>query len=165
MGARGLLALVACALALLPAAADASSGAPAACRPGVQTIAGVKVRVLCGTARGTVRFRGQTFTYRRGECAVDPPGAMLAVRIGVEALSGPPGRFRYFGLVVVRPTRTVFVWSAGGKAYLPAPVRVRLAPDRRSGSFSGKGVVSVTSARGAALRVYTNASVSGSFRC
>jgi hypothetical protein len=167
-------ASVACAVAALAASsgAAAGSGAPAQteCTPGVKTRDGVTVRVFCGTARATVRFRGRTYTYRDGNCIVGPPGNFF-VGMGTEPLDASPPGFPAFTLTLTRAAgpRTyvgILVWSSGGKAYVPRPATtVRLANDRRSGKFSYRGLVGVLGAPGEVVAGHGNARVTGSFSC
>jgi hypothetical protein len=169
--------LVACAFAVTAASSGtaANAGAPAQaptvdCKPGVKTQDGVTVRVFCGTARATVRFRGRTFTFRNGNCVVGPPGDFF-VGMGTEPLEATPTGFPAFTLTLTRDLgrRTysaILVWSSGGKAYVPRPgTTVRLGGDRSSGSFSYRGLVGVLGAPGSVIAGYPNAKVTGSFSC
>jgi len=165
---------VACAVAALAASSGAPAGsrapAPTECTPGAKTRDGVTVRVFCGTARATVRFRGRTFTFRDGNCIAGPPGSFF-VGMGTEPLDASPPGFPAFTLTLARARGRgsysgILVWSSGGKAYVPRPgTTVRLARDRSSGSFSYRGLVGVLGAPGAVVAAYGNARVTGSFSC
>jgi hypothetical protein len=139
------------ALLVTTAALAPASHTGAACTPGMTKLAGSPARVFCGPAQATARVAGRRLRFTGGVCSTAFGG--FSVNIGTKVFghagSAPP----YFGLLVesMRPGAhrggsvlvgfsqgpfAVALAAQGGTAR--ADTQVVLAPDLRSGSFSGE---------------------------
>jgi len=123
----------------------------AACTPGMTKLQGQPARVFCGPAQATAAVAGRRYRFTDGVCGTSD-GA-FSVNIGTKVFGHPKSAPPYFGLLVEgkRPGAhrggTVLVgFSKGAFAVgLAAPggtarpdTQVVLAPDLRSGRFSGE---------------------------
>jgi hypothetical protein len=138
------------------AAAGAASGAgaaAAACRAGIHSVGGVKVRTYCGPASARVRQGGRLVTFQGGACK--RVATVFTVSVGTVTFSRRR-QFRYFRATFAGRGATfknpIVAWQFGGRRYVLARGMLRFSGDRRRGTFSGR-------------LARTGRFVSGSFRC
>jgi hypothetical protein len=162
---RTALAIAVVAAALTAAS---SNGAVASFAPGVKSVGGVSARVFCGSAKATVRYHGQTWTFAQGACERLP--AYFDVNVGTVVL-GQTSKKRpdYFGLTVGKyPGSTgkaaakdgtyvggvlAVVHAGKGLVVDARTVKVTLTKGRTRGTFTAKAILS------------DSGTVSGSFGC
>ncbi|HEY1366769.1 MAG TPA: hypothetical protein VGF23_06640 [Gaiellaceae bacterium] len=139
-------------IALLVTAVSLASGhAGAPCTPGMTKLAGEPARVFCGSAQATARVAGRRYRFTGGVCATSFGG--FSVNIGTKVFGRPKSAPPYFGLLVEsmrsgahRGGSVLVGFSQGPFAVSLAAqggtartdTTVVLAPDLRSGSFSGE---------------------------
>ena len=135
------------------AATSGRGGGAAACRPGIHRVGGVKVRAYCGPAAARVRQAGRLVTFHGGSCM--RVANVFTVSVGTVTFSRRP-RFRYFRATVAGTGATfknpIVAWQYAGRRFVLARGTLRLAADRRHGTFWGR-------------LARTRGFVSGSFAC
>jgi hypothetical protein len=123
----------------------------AACTPGMTKVQGATARVFCGPAQAAARVAGRRYSFEGGVCRTSFGG--FSVNIGTKVFGDPKSAPAYFGLLVEskrpgmhRGGSVLVGFSEGVSAVtLAAPggtarpdTQVVLAPDLRSGTFSGE---------------------------
>ncbi len=134
-------ALVVLAAAGTSFVATSCGSARAACTPGTDRTRGVTYRTFCGPAHATLKVGGKTLSFTGGSCEIS--GSIFSIDIGT--YSFPPGEPKYgFFEIRVRAkkggtyTKQTVDWQLPkGNEWALANATIKLAADRKSGSFSG----------------------------
>jgi len=130
----------------------------------------VTLKVFCGPARATVRYRGKTYSFRNGSCVT--VANALTVNVGVETFAHPPStdapRTSWFGATIFASrdgtyqagSALTLSWSAPGFSFLFTAGTVHVSAGRSRGAFSGQFY-----GRGSFGGHGSFAAASGSFSC
>jgi hypothetical protein len=117
--------------------ASSCGSARAACTPGTHTT----YRTFCGPAHATLKVGGKTLSFTGGSCQVS--GSTFSINIGTVMF--PPGKPKYdYFEISVRAEKGGTYTNQTVDWQLPrvddrvlANATIKLAADRKSGSFSG----------------------------
>ena len=136
------IALVAAVAGLAALAAVGHASARQACTAGTQSSGGVTYRTFCGPAHATLKVGGKTLAFTTGSCQMS--SSIFSINIGTITL--PPGKpkYDYFGITVMAKKGGTYsnqsvTWQLPhGKAGSVVYATIKLAGNRKSGTFSGQ---------------------------